>query len=105
MKILCKIMQISRSTYYSWCSNGSFVPREETLLKDKVRVIFKKSKNTYGSRRIVKSLINEGVKIGRFKIRKIMERLGLEARYPKKYKTTTDSNHKLGIVPNLLTRL
>lgn len=98
-------MQISRSTYYNWCGNRSPVaPGEEIILKDKVRSIFKKSKNTYGTRRIVKSLVNEGFKVGRFKVRKIMEKLGLEARYPKKYKATTDSNHKLGIVPNLLNR-
>ncbi len=39
--------------------------------------------------------------MGRFKVRRLMEELGLEARYPKKYRNTTDSNHKLDIAPNI----
>ena len=42
--------------------------------------------------------------IGRFKMRRLMKELGLEARYPKKYRVTTDSNHKLLVAPNILGR-
>ncbi len=75
-------MQISRSAYYNWRSCGPIVPNEEeALVKDKIRALFKRSRNTYGSRRIVKAMKEAGIEIGRFKSRKLMEQLGLEARY------------------------
>ena len=44
------------------------------------------------------------ISIGRFKVRRLMQELGLEARYPKKYRVTTDSNHKQAVAPNTLGR-
>ena len=99
------MMQISRSTYYHWRSCGPVVPnKDEAMLKDKIRILFKKSRNTYGTRRIVKAMKEAGIEIGHFKTRRLMKQLGLEARYPKKYRITTDSNHKLAIAPNILDR-
>lgn len=98
-------MQVSRSAYYRWLSFDSVVSKpDEKALKDNLKILFKKSRNTYGTRRMVKEMKNAGITIGRFKIRRLMEQLGLEARYPKKFRATTDSNHKLNILPNLLNR-
>jgi putative transposase len=98
-------MEISRSGYYNWLKDDSNLPnKNEEVLKDKLKALFKKSRNTYGTRRMVKALKKAGIEIGRYKVRRLMDELGLEARYPKRYRTTTDSNHKLEIAPNLLGR-
>lgn len=98
-------MQVSRSTYYHWRNGGSVVSnKEDATIKDKIRMLFKRSRNSYGSRRMVKAMKEAGIEIGRFKTRKLMKQLELEARYPKKYKATTDSNHKSAIAPNILDR-
>ena len=46
-----------------------------------------------------------GENAGRYKVRQAMARLGLEVRYPKKFKVTTDSNHNDSISPNTLNRV
>lgn len=98
-------MQVSRSAYYRWLKYSPCLPKkDEGLLKEKIRTIFKKSRNTYGTRRMVKALKEAGIELGRYKTRRLMEELGLEARYPKKYRTTTDSTHKLAIAANILGR-
>jgi transposase InsO family protein len=49
-------------------------------------------------------LQKQGVTIGRFKTRRLMRELKLQARYPKRLKVTTDSNHNESISPNQLDR-
>lgn len=74
------------------------------MLKNKLQLLFEKSRKTYGSRRLVKALKAEGHKVGRFRVRRLMEELKLEVRYPKRFKVTTDSNHSLEVAPNTLNR-
>ncbi|MBK8814030.1 MAG: hypothetical protein IPN42_00210 [Methylococcaceae bacterium] len=39
------------------------------------------------------------MKSGHYQVRYLMVRLGLKARYPKRFKVTTDSNHNEAISP------
>ncbi len=58
----------------------------------------------YGSRRIKKALNEMGYKIGRWKVRSLMKEAGVCVRHRKKYKATTNSNHKQPIFENKLNR-
>jgi len=42
------------------------------------------------------------MKSGHYQVRRLMARLGLKARYPKRFKVTTDSNHNAAISPDSL---
>jgi hypothetical protein len=86
-------MQVNRSSYYEWRASDKRPRIEDLMLKNKVQLLFEKSRKTYGSRRLVKALKAEGYKIGRFKVRSLMEELKLEVRYPKRFRVTTDGNH------------
>ena len=105
--VLCKVMEVSRSGFYEYFH--SFNKRsedgpEEAALKARIGAIFKEHRSKYGSRRIVKQLKDEGHKIGRYKVRRIMRELGLKAKAPKRYKVTTDSRHSFPVAANLLDR-
>jgi len=97
-------MQVSRSAYYDWRVGGQKPKQEDVMLKIKVKEIFDKSKNTYGSRRVVKALNKAGHQVSRFKVKNMMNQLQMKVRYPKRFKVTTDSNHQLEIAPNSLNR-
>ena len=45
-----------------------------------------------------------GIQVGRYKVRRLMQDLNLVARYPKRFKVTTDSRHSESISPNKLDR-
>lgn len=66
--------------------------------------VFEKSGKSYGSRRMSKAMRSLGYNIGRFKARSLMQKLGLQVRQTKRFKVTTNSNHKLPVAPNVLDR-
>lgn len=51
--LLCKVMEVSRSGYYSWSKRGkSAREKERDRLIPMVKTIHKNSRSTYGKRRI-----------------------------------------------------
>jgi hypothetical protein len=55
-------------------------------------------------RRLPKGLGKAGIKPGHYPARHLMVRPGLKARYPKRFKVATGSNHDEAISPNSLDR-
>lgn len=74
------------------------------MLETKIKEIFIEHKASYGSRRIVKELKNQGCPIGRYKVRRIMRQLHLKARTPRRFKLTTDSRHSFPVAEDRLDR-
>lgn len=56
---------------------------------------------SYGSRRMKKALNCLGYPVGRRYTRRLMKEAGIQVRYKKKYKETTDSNHKQPVFENV----
>lgn len=98
-------MQVSRSGYYIWRKRGKSARQvENETLVPVVLEAHRKSKGTYGARRIAKELETHGVFCGRDKAATLMKLAGVSAKQRKKFKATTDSKHKLPVSPNLLDR-
>jgi transposase InsO family protein len=104
--VLCAVMRVSRSGFYDYLARYSSdkPKRPDAKLKRRIKEIFNESKGSYGSRRVLKQLTNEGHTIGRYKVRRIMRQLGLKAKTPRRFKLTTDSKHSLPVAPNILNR-
>lgn len=65
--------------------------------------IFREHKRRYGSRRICKTLAQQGEKVSRYKAGKVLRKHGLKAIQPRSFvPKTTDSRHAYRISPNLL---
>lgn len=97
-------MQVSRSAYYRWRSVDSPAATLDLVLELRLKSFFEESKKTYGTRRLAKELVNAGFTVGRYKIRRLMKKMQLVARYPKRFRVTTDSNHAFELAPNTLNR-
>jgi transposase InsO family protein len=99
-------MGVSTSAYYAWVKTPGHTDktRQKAVLEAKARQLFYDRKQTYGYRRLSDALGKAGMKSGHCQVRHLMARLGLKARYPKRFKVTTDSNHHEAISPNLLNR-
>lgn len=69
-----------------------------------VKELTETSQNTYGSRRMRKALNVLGYPVGRYKARKLMKEAQVQVRHRKKYKATTNSNHRQPVYDNLLER-
>ncbi len=103
IKEMAEYLKVSRSAYYRWVKYGeSAKARQDTVLKVRIRVLFDESGKTYGAKRIALDLQAEGFKCGKFRTLRLMKELGLTPKAKRKFKATTDSNHKKGFAPNLL---
>jgi len=70
----------------------------------KVRQIHSDTRGSYGSRRMSGHLRDDGYDVGRYRARSLMRKAGVSVKRCKKFKRTTDNNHKLPVAPNLLNR-
>lgn len=67
-------------------------------------MIHKKTRGSYGARRISSELKSQGESCGRAKAGTLMKLAGVEAKQKKKLKEPTDSKHHLKVAPNLRKR-
>lgn len=102
---MCSVFNVSRSGFYTWLkhppSNRSM---ENQLLEQQIREAFQNSKNSYGSPRITQVLNKKQIKVSRPRVARIMKKVRLRSVVKKKFKVTTDSNHKFPVPENKLDR-
>lgn len=105
MNVLCKVMEVSRSGYYSYRQRKpSKKAQRESLLLVEVKALCAESKNSLGKRRVCKGLQAKGYAIGVYAARTLMKKAGIECKQRRRYQVTTDSRHGLSVAPNQLNR-
>ena len=103
---MCKCMKVSRNAYYNWVNTKDFYVEKKSLviLKERIRSIFKQSREIYGSHSIQKMLERENLFYSRSYVAFLMKEMGLKSVLRRKYIVTTDSNHPFDIAENKLNR-
>lgn len=103
---LCKVLSVSRSSYYAWDKRPeSKRSKENKDLLDKIKIIHKENGNVFGSVKITKMLNKNSDKpVNHKRVERIMNEHGIRSRVAKKFKATTNSNHKLPVAENILNR-
>ena len=100
---MCKVLGVSRSSYYRWYSGGPSARALENMLFTKlVKEEFDLSRQTYGSPRIAAALRRKGHAISRRRVARIMRTNGWRCRPKRRYRATTDSRHLHPVSPNRL---
>ncbi|HET9679139.1 MAG TPA: IS3 family transposase [Gammaproteobacteria bacterium] len=103
--VLCRVMQVGTSAYYTWRSRSATIIDSGTWrLCQRMKALFAESRQSLGSRQMMRQLRKEGFEIGRFRVRRLMKRLGLVVKPKKRFVVTTDSRHTLPVAENLLNR-
>jgi len=104
--VMCRLLGVSRNGYYQHDRrrrNEKPDPEHQAMLAA-VKEIAEGSGYSYGSRRMKRALNALGCPVGRRKARSLMREAGIRARYRKKYRVTTNSNHKQPVFENVLER-
>ena len=105
VEMMCKVLKISKSSYYHWLdSSPSKLWLENQKIGSLIKSIFKDSFQTYGAPRITTELEVLGYKVSRPRVARIMRANYLYAKTKRKFKATTNSNHNYPIAPNLLNQ-
>jgi putative transposase len=102
---MCKVLKVSRSSYYSWLRRNPsrhFIENRE--LSDVIKRIYELSKMTYGSPRVTIELRKKGFHVSRPRVARLMKNQNLKSIIRKKWVATTDSRHNYPVVENKLNR-
>jgi putative transposase len=103
---MCLVLEVSRSGFYKWLNQKQRESRKgDIFLTVKINEIHKKSKKRYGLRRITAELHREGIKVNRKRVFRLMRLSGIKSRLKKRFRITTNSDHKLARAENLLIRV
>ena len=103
---MCRVLGVKRNNFYSYQKHkaNQIVNLDHDDMINVITNTAKASDYTYGERRIKKVLDLLGFPVSRYMAAKLMKEAGVWVRSKKKYKVTTDSNHKLPLFDNLLNR-
>ncbi len=95
------MLNIARSSYYYQEAEDIQKQREDADLRDRIEKIVIEHER-YGYRRVTAQLKREGVVVNKKRVQRVMQQEGLICKATKKWVTTTDSNHRYLVYPNLL---
>lgn len=100
---MCRVFKVSKSGFYGYLNRGESKRQQvDRQLLPHIKTIFKESKETYGPLRIMASLRSLGILIGKSRIARLMKESNLKPKTQRRFKVTTNSDHKRPVAPNLL---
>lgn len=100
MRALCQALEVSRSGFYAWRSR----PEKSSLLDHKIEQTYGQHKARIGAPAMAQYITKSGFSTSMRTVGRRMQKLGLKARFSKKFRATTNSNHNLPIANNILNR-
>jgi len=107
VSLSCEVLRVSTSGFYEHERRGG-QPAPGRLSDDALLVHIKalhaEVRGEYGWPRIWKELLARGIRVGKERVQKLMQRHGIKARGKRKFIATTDSKHGLPVAENLLER-
>lgn len=98
-------MQVSHAAYYAWLKRpAKLISEDELHVYRRIKQLFADSRESLGSREMVKKLRKEGIQIGRYRVRTLMKRLGLTVIQRQAYRVTTQRKHSDAVADNLINQ-
>lgn len=105
VKRLCEVMNVSPRGYRAWRSRPvSKRQGKDMVVLAHIREQFDLSLGSYGRPRMTEELKELGLGVGHRRVGRLMRQNAITVKRNKKFKATTDSNHRFNIAPNLLNR-
>lgn len=105
MATMSRLLGVSTSGYYAWRQRGpSKHACEDAMLQQRIETIHAQSRGTYGAPRVHAELKDEGVRMGRKRVARLMRQAGLEGISRRRRKGTTWRNPKAEPAPDLVKR-
>ncbi len=90
VQFMCRLLGVSRGGYYGWRSRPpSERSMEDASLKERVREIHRRSRETYGSPRVHAELRSAGTRCSRKRVARLMREAGLRGCVRGKRRGTT----------------
>ena len=103
--MVSRILKVSSSGFYAWLDRApSRWAKEEMRLEVEIKAAHRRTRQTYGAERLQYEMASHGVTVGICRLKRIRRKLGLCCRQKRKFRATTDSNHRMPVVGNMLNQ-
>jgi transposase InsO family protein len=107
--VQCHVLLVSVSGYHQHLARRKQIASRRHLSDEALLVhisaVYAENRGAYGWPRIWRELLARGIRVGKQRVQRLMQKHGIHARGKRKFRvTTTDSKHNLPIAPNLLNR-
>lgn len=102
---MCRILKVTCSGFYAFLKREpSARAVEEESLKQQIRSIFESHRCLYGSPRVYRELLSQGITCSEKRVARLMQEMGLKVSVRRRFVCTTDSRHSYPVSPNRLNR-
>ena len=102
---MCRVLGVSASGYYAWLRRGASArSRRDAELSARIAAIHDDSRGTYGVPRIHAELTEDGERVARKRVARLMRTLGLRGVSRRKWTRTTLRDGAEETVPDLVER-
>src|SRR5690554_189787 len=90
VRTLCRVLKVSVSGFYAWRKRGlSRREQQNRQLKQQIEAVFVASKQAYGSPRVYRTLVRQGVCCSENRVARLMREQGLQAKKGRRRRRTT----------------
>ena len=105
--VLCRVLKVTRAAFYKWLGRkpSATQDKQKLIVNEIKRIHALPRRQDYGSPRLHRELVSQGVECCRNTVAKLMKENDIQARCKPKFRiSTTDSKHDLPIAPNRLNQ-
>src|ERR1035438_2183241 len=109
ISVQCRVLLVSVSGYHEHLARRVGIAQRRHLsdqaLLVHISAAYAESRGAYGWPRIWRQLRAQGIRVGKRRVQRLMQKHGIQARGKRRFRVvTTDSNHGLPIAANVLDR-
>lgn len=103
--LMCRTLEVSESGFHAWAIRPpSSRKLENARLEIEVLAAHQRTRETYGAERLHSDMVDHGIHITPYQVRMLRKKLNLRCKQRRKFKVTTNSNHKFPVANNILAR-
>ena len=109
ISVQCRVLLVSVSGYHGHLARRADIAQRRHLSDEALLVhisaVYAENRGAYGWPRIWRQLRGQGIRVGKQRVQRLMQKHGIQARGKQRFRVvTTDSKHGLAIAPNVLDR-
>jgi transposase InsO family protein len=109
ISVQCRVLLVSVSGYHAHLARRMDIGQRRYLSEEALLVhisaVYAENRGAYGWPRIWRQLRAQGIRVGKQRVQRLMQKHGIQARGKRRFRVlTSDSKHSLPIAPNVLDR-
>ncbi len=109
ISVQCRVLLVSVSGYHGHLARRLDIAQRRHLSDEALLVhisaVYAENRGAYGWPRIWRQLRVQGIRVGKQRVQRLMQKHGIRARGKGRFRVlTSDSKHSLPIAPNVLDR-